>query len=197
MGQTYSWKKWVRKLHYKTFILKRGTFICAHTWIFFKLCILITHYIRTMKMFLSNLIVKNKAKEATLTYSNFEVVPVSKFPCPKSIFLFIPMIWHLDWIQNTIDIISIPRNYLDKLWFTFSEEGIVKFQYFFSKIYKTFNIQFKRWICSRLCQDIILSQKHAIYILLIWAKYHENPKPVTLSCSTSYGYRSVLAKLII
>ena len=33
---------------------KRGTFICAHAWIFFKLCILITHYIRTMKMFLSN-----------------------------------------------------------------------------------------------------------------------------------------------
>ena len=33
---------------------KRGTFICAHAWIFFKLCILITHYIRTMKMYLSN-----------------------------------------------------------------------------------------------------------------------------------------------
>ena len=45
-----------------------------------------------MKMFLSNLIVKNKAKEATLTYSTFEVVPVSKFPCPKSIFLLISMI---------------------------------------------------------------------------------------------------------
>ena len=40
---------------------KRGTFICAHAWIFFKLCILITHYIRTMKMYLSNYIVKNKA----------------------------------------------------------------------------------------------------------------------------------------
>ena len=77
------------------------------------------------------------------------------------------MICHLDLIQNTIDIILIPRNNLDKLWFTFSEEVIVKFQYFFSKIYKTFNIQFKRWICSSLCQDIILSQKHAIYILLI------------------------------
>ena len=33
---------------------KRGTFICAHAWIFFKLCLLIIHYIRTMKMYLSN-----------------------------------------------------------------------------------------------------------------------------------------------
>ena len=37
-----------------TIKLERGTFICAHSWIFFKLCILITHYIRTMKMYLSN-----------------------------------------------------------------------------------------------------------------------------------------------
>ena len=43
------------------------------------------------------------------------------------------MICHLDWIQNTIDIILIPRNHLDKLWYTFSEEVIVKFQYFFFK----------------------------------------------------------------
>ena len=148
-------------------------------------------------MYLLNQIDKKKAKEATLIYSTFEVVPVSKFSCPKSIVLFISMICHLDWIQNTIDIILIPQNHLDKLWFTFSEEVIVKFQYFFSKIYKTFNIQCKRLICSSLCQDIILSQKHAIYILLIWATYHENPKPVTLSFPTSYGYRSVLAKLII
>ena len=77
------------------------------------------------------------------------------------------MICHLDLIQNTIDIILIPRNNLDKLWFTFSEEVIVKFDYFFSKNYKRFNIQFKRWICFSLCHDIILSQKHAIYILLI------------------------------
>ena len=49
------------------------------------------------------------------------------------------MICHLDWIQNTIDIILIPQNHLDKLWFTFSEEVIVKFQYFFSKFKK--NIQ--------------------------------------------------------
>ena len=49
------------------------------------------------------------------------------------------MINHLDWIQNTIDITLIPRNYLDKLWFTFSEEVIVKFQYFFFQ--KLQNIQ--------------------------------------------------------
>ena len=41
------------------------------------------------------------------------------------------MICHLDWIQNTLDIILTPQNHLDKLWFTFSEEVIVKFQYFF------------------------------------------------------------------
>ena len=33
---------------------QRGTYICAHAWTFFNLCILITHYIRTVKMFLSN-----------------------------------------------------------------------------------------------------------------------------------------------
>ena len=66
-------------------------------------------------MYLSNKIVKNKAQEASLTYSTFEVVPVSKFPCPESIGLFISMICHLDWIQNTIDIIYIPRNHFDKL----------------------------------------------------------------------------------
>ena len=32
----------------------RGTYICAHPWIFFKRCILITHYIQTMKMHLAN-----------------------------------------------------------------------------------------------------------------------------------------------
>ena len=56
-------------------------------------------------MYLFNYIVKNKAYEATLMYSTFEVAPVSKFPCPKSIVLFISMICHLDWIQNTIGII--------------------------------------------------------------------------------------------
>ena len=56
--------------------------------------ILINRYIQTMEMYLSNKIVKNKAKEVTLTYSTFEVVPVSKFLCPKSIVLFISMICH-------------------------------------------------------------------------------------------------------
>ena len=77
-------------------------------------------------------------------YSTLKVAPVSKFPCPKSIVLFISMICHLDWIQNTKGIILIPGNHLDKLWFTFSEEMIIKFQYFFAKIYKTFNIKFQR-----------------------------------------------------
>ena len=78
-------------------------------------------------------------------YSLFEVAPVSKFSCPKSIVLFFSMICHLDRIQNTIGIILTPGNHLDKLWFTFSEEVIIKFQYFFfSKIYKTFNIKFQR-----------------------------------------------------
>ena len=40
---------------------KEDWFCIVHAWIFFKLCILITHYIRTMKMYLSNKIVKYKA----------------------------------------------------------------------------------------------------------------------------------------
>ena len=51
------------------------------------------------------------------------------------------MICRLDWIQNTIDIILIPRNHLDKLWVTFSEEVIVKFQYFFFFFKNLQNIQ--------------------------------------------------------
>ena len=49
-----------------------------------------------MKMYFSKEILKNKAQEAALTYSTFEVVPVSKFLCPKSIVVFISMICHLD-----------------------------------------------------------------------------------------------------
>ena len=41
-------------LHVYVSLIKMGTFICAHAWICFKLCILLTHYIRTMKMYLSN-----------------------------------------------------------------------------------------------------------------------------------------------
>ena len=33
---------------------QRGTCICAHAWIFFKLCTKMTHYILTMKMYLLN-----------------------------------------------------------------------------------------------------------------------------------------------
>ena len=40
---------------------QRGTYICAHVWSFFKPCILMNHYIQTMKMYLSNKIVSNKA----------------------------------------------------------------------------------------------------------------------------------------
>ena len=47
-------------------------------------------------MYLSKKMVNNKAKEATLTYSTFEVVPVSKLLCPKSMDFFISMICHLD-----------------------------------------------------------------------------------------------------
>ena len=64
--------------------LKRGTFICAHAWIFFKLCMLITIYIQAMKMYLFNSITKTRTQEATLTYSHYEVIPVSKVLCPNS-----------------------------------------------------------------------------------------------------------------
>ena len=57
-------------------------------------------------MYLSNKIVKNKAKEATLTYSNIDVVPVSKLLCPKSIFLIIS-IFFLKNLQNIQ--LSIPK----------------------------------------------------------------------------------------
>ena len=42
-------------------LVQRGTYIYAHAWIFFKLRILITHYIQTIKKDLSNKIVKNTA----------------------------------------------------------------------------------------------------------------------------------------
>ena len=40
--------------HLAGILPQRGTYISAHAWIFFKFCILITHYIQTMKMYLSN-----------------------------------------------------------------------------------------------------------------------------------------------
>ena len=48
-------------LQVKTAYLKRGTCICAHAWIFLKLCIIMTHYIQTMKIYVLNQIAKNKA----------------------------------------------------------------------------------------------------------------------------------------
>ena len=60
-------------------------------------------------MYLSNKIAKNKTKEATLTYSTFDVVPVHKILYPNSIVSFIYMTCHLDWIQNTIGTILIPQ----------------------------------------------------------------------------------------
>ena len=35
-------------------LLQRGTCICAHAWIFFKLCIIMTQYIQTMKLYVLN-----------------------------------------------------------------------------------------------------------------------------------------------
>ena len=67
-----------------TRIFQRGTFICAHAWIFFKLCIIITIYIQAMKMYLFNSITKTRTQEATLTYSHYEVIHVSKVLCPYS-----------------------------------------------------------------------------------------------------------------
>ena len=51
------WKyEWTTTDHTNTYLTfgKRGPYICAHALIFFQLCILITHYIQTMKMYLSN-----------------------------------------------------------------------------------------------------------------------------------------------
>ena len=51
-------------------------------------------------MYLLKKIVKNKAYKASLMYSTFEVVPVSKLLCPKYMVSFISKICHLDWIQK-------------------------------------------------------------------------------------------------
>ena len=70
-----------------------------------------------------------------------------------------------------------------------------KISIFFLKIYKTFNSK-DRYVLI-FVKISYNHKKQAIYILLIWAKFHEYPKPVTLSFPSSYGYRSALAKLII
>ena len=73
------------------------------------------------------------------------MIPVSKSVSPKSIGLLISMICHLDWLQNTTGITLITQNHFDELWFTFSEEIIKKFQYFFLKnLQKKIQIQFQR-----------------------------------------------------
>ena len=54
-----------------------------------------------------------------------------------------------------------------KLWLTFYEEVIKKLLLFFSEIYKYIQIQFQSYLCSSLCQYIILQRTHAIYVLLI------------------------------
>ena len=59
-----------------------------------------------------------------------------------------------------------------------------KISIFFLKILQNIHIQFQRYICSNLCQDMILPQKHAIYILLTWAKFYENPKTDNIDISS-------------
>ena len=41
-------------------------------------------YIQAMEMYLFNSITKTRTQEATLTYSHYEVIPVSKVLCPNS-----------------------------------------------------------------------------------------------------------------
>ena len=58
-------------------INKWGTYICAHARIFFKRCMLITHHIQAMKLYLLNSTDKSRAQKASLTYSHFETIDVS------------------------------------------------------------------------------------------------------------------------
>ena len=70
--------------------------MCARTWVFFKLYIFIPQHMQAMKIYLLNKIIKIRAQEATLTYSHFEVIPVSKCLCSKSIVLIISTICQLN-----------------------------------------------------------------------------------------------------
>ena len=45
---------------------------------------IITIYIQAKKMYIFNSITKTRTQEATLTYSHYEVIPVSKLLCPNS-----------------------------------------------------------------------------------------------------------------
>ena len=78
------WIEYGLKSNFTRGLIQRGTFICAHAWIFFKLCMIITIYIQAMKMYLFNSITKTRTQEATLSYSHYEVIPVSKVLCPYS-----------------------------------------------------------------------------------------------------------------
>ena len=52
--------------------------------------------------------------------------------------------WNIIRANNLLQFFLKPQNRLDKLWFTFSEEIIIRFQYFFSNIYQIIQIQFQR-----------------------------------------------------
>ena len=105
------------------------------------------------KYLLNSIIEKNRAQEAILTYSQFETMHVSKFLWPKSIVLFISKILQLGWLQNTIDIILVPQNHLDKISFTVPEEVIIKLLFFQIKFTNKIKIQFQIYICSSLCHE--------------------------------------------
>ena len=98
---------------------------------------IITIYIQAMKMHLFNSITKTRTQEATLTYSHYEVIPVSKVLCPNSQVSFISEICPPDCIQNILGIPSIPQNHLNKIQLTFSDEVIVNFLIFFSLKFTT------------------------------------------------------------
>ena len=92
---------------------QRASFICAHAWISFKLYMFITIYMQAMKIYLFNKITKTRTQEATLTYSHYEVIPVSTYVCPKFLVSFISNMFPLDSIQNTLGISAIPQNHLN------------------------------------------------------------------------------------
>ena len=97
---------------------------------------IITHNIQAMKMYFFNSITKTRTQEATLTYSHYEVIPVSKVLCPNSYVSFISEICPPDCIQNILGIPSIPQNHLNKIQLKFSDEVIVNFLIFLFEIYK-------------------------------------------------------------
>ena len=71
-----------------------------------------------------------------------------------------------------------------------------KISFFFSKYTKHSTFNSKDGYVLVLSRYHIITKTCHIYTADL-SQNHENPKPVTLSFPTSYGYRSVLAKLII